>query len=158
MTDDPVALLREAADKAEGAPWRLLASDRDNRFYCVYGGTTTEHVADFVDRVNGPFIVAARNHIDAVLAEVVRLRAQVEAVRQIHQPLTEITSALGEPETTWTRCSHGCNPLVWPCPTIRALSGSNPVADAIDARIRNGSTGERRDLLAGYVEQEPDDD
>ena len=58
----------------------------------------------------------ARDDIAALVAEVVRLRGQIDAVREHHVPVDANYYA-----ATVTECCSCPGP--WPCPTIRALDG-----------------------------------
>ena len=57
-------------------------------------------------------------------AEIARLRATLDAVRALHEPITAIHAAT----RTRTQVCSGCGTdaggwVAWPCPTIRAIEG-----------------------------------
>lgn len=123
MTDDPVALLRKELDKAHLNAYLRSRQLNDEIGRCV----------------------AAEN-------EVKRLRAQVAAVRTLHQPVAMFercpkswhgcddehceediemggylhTDMPREPGCAECRIDDG-EPADWPCATIRALGGSDEV-------------------------------
>ena len=67
-------------------------------------------------RADAEMIAHAPEDIAALVAEVERLREQVEAVREHHVPVDANYYA-----ATVTECCSCPGP--WPCPTIRALDG-----------------------------------
>lgn len=54
-------------------------------------------------------------------AEVARLRARVQAVRDIHAPIDAIHEPTGKAMQVCAGCGRDRDWMPWPCPTIRAL-------------------------------------
>ena len=90
-------------------PWATVVStDVACMSYC-YGGSAAGVERD----EDAEFIAHARSDVPALVAEVRRLRAAVERVREMHA---------GEPYAQGPDYCDECEHK-WPCPTIAALDG-----------------------------------
>ncbi|WP_427422679.1 hypothetical protein [Lysinibacillus fusiformis] len=78
------------------------------------GGITTRLPDGPADRATIPVRAAAA---DAVLAELDRLRGQIQAVRELHRQ--RVVEAFDGHPITFDDCKH-CDET-WPCPTIQAI-------------------------------------
>lgn len=135
MTDDPVALLREAADKATPGPWFRHYGDvvtgeddpRDRfedepRPARISRAAEHRELRDPQAIADAEFIVTARNNLDAVLAEVVRLRAVEKAVRE----LADKWEAMAGPDSTAAQVlGRQVVSVEFAVEKLRALGGSD---------------------------------
>lgn len=122
MTDQDLDRLEALANAATKGPWTLIGGGE----YVTGVGVVVAPDDGGVTPEDAEFIAHARTDVPALIAEVERLRAQIERVRGTHKPV--------EIEPSDTICGQCSNllpngrylPIVeYPCPTIKALEGSN---------------------------------
>lgn len=142
MTPDELAAIKALVDAATEGPWRTGDQWNSAGTVGVLSAKSTHGNEDIVasccdhgaDPADAQFIAHARQDVPRLLAEVERLTAVVDAVRELH----------AEGEFGCPYPSHGCNDFYYrgnycpdagtsceacgekyPCPTIRALGGDS---------------------------------
>ncbi len=118
--------IKERLDEATPGPWRVWRDPDPTKVRATavetawrYGDIEgdTELITDYLPTdADATFIAEAPSDIAALIAEVERLRGQLDAVREHHVPVEVNYYA-----ATVTECCSCPGP--WPCPTIRALDG-----------------------------------
>lgn len=120
MSDDVVQRARQALAAWPGEP----ITDDDRKVNAVIGSITVAQydlVTDLLAlvEVTLPTITAQR---DDALAEVKKLRATIERVRDVHQPVDAMNTNAGRIVKVCSGCgTDGGNWAYWPCRTIRAI-------------------------------------
>lgn len=127
LTPDDRDRLRELAENATPGPWMLDRDQRDG-WMVVFGGNEYPHgyniigSNEYLEPADAEFIAASRQAMPALLdmlgqalAERDHARAQVDRVRELHQPIEFPGQG---------RFCDTCT-TTWPCPTVRALDGES---------------------------------
>ena len=110
MTPERMAEIEARANAATPGPWE--AWDRGIGFEVhVNGEELNSEFRETFRQADAEFIAEARTDVPALLAEVRRLQAAVERVRELHVP---------DGEGFCRACDYGTQ---HPCPTIAALDG-----------------------------------
>ena len=119
--------IKERLAAATSGPWRVWRDPDPTKVRATAVETAwchgdiegdTELITDYLPTdADATFIANAPEDIAALVAEVERLRGQVEAVKALHVPVDRILFA--QTVKVCTLC-----PGLWPCPTIRALEAA----------------------------------
>ena len=116
MADLDLAAIRARAEAATEGPWDYAGQGWVRHGDMSVGSDQIPEVlaATVLSDADGAFIAHAREDIPALLAEIDRLNATIQRVRELH-------SSEGRTWADFDTCAD-CH-KAYPCPTTRALEG-----------------------------------
>ena len=132
LTENGLQAIQKRLENATPGPWRIWQNPYNaddvavETAWCHFGiEGDTELITDYLPTdADAEFIAHAPEDIAALLAEVERLRARIEKVRELHKPIDALNTSVNQIQQVCIGCGQDDgNWQRWPCPTIRALDG-----------------------------------
>jgi len=116
--------IKAREDRASEGPWSVDMIERHGFFITGLDYTDLGEypVADVREHSDADFIANARTDVPALVAEVERQAAAIDAVLELHQPVTH-DHTNGWTGSAWTECQKCRSTHAgYPCATVLALN------------------------------------